>query len=87
MGARLAGKMALVTVSTSNLGRAIPAASVAEVASMKRPAISQSRSSEQQGEYYSSQPSFPLSQSSYFCPLGMVAPSSDSAPFLPPPAW
>ena len=34
MGARLAGKMALVTVSTSNIGRVIPAAP-AEVASMK----------------------------------------------------
>jgi hypothetical protein len=40
-----------------------------------------------QGNTYLSQPPFPSSQSSYFCPLGMVAPSSDFAPFLPPSAW
>ena len=35
MGARLAGKMAIVPVSASNIGRAVPAASVAEAASIK----------------------------------------------------
>ena len=44
--------MALLTVSTSNIGRAIPAASVAELARAK-PAgdLSQNRSSGQPGEY------------------------------------
>jgi hypothetical protein len=71
VGARLlAGKMALGTISTSIIGRAIPAASAAEVAGMNPPAISQNRSSEQSGKCLLLAALFPFEPVFVLLPVG-----------------